>query len=92
MPVNDKLDTIIPGALLMEPREVYDDAVVGTTFDGRAIYDTDHVIRCTMNAEDMTFEDAVEWHEFNTFCAYLGPKTPLYVDIGFKVDVDEGEE
>lgn len=90
MPLNDKLDTIIPGALLMEPREVYDDAIVGMTFDGRAIYDTDHVIRCTMNADGMTFEDAVEWHSYNTFTAYQGPKTPLYVDIGFKVDVDEG--
>ena len=90
MPVNDKLDTLVPGALLMEPREVYDDAVIGTTFDGRAIYDSEHIIRCTMNAEDMTFEDAVEWHEFNTFCAYMGPKTPLYVNLDF--NVDQGEE
>ena len=92
MALNDKLDTLVPGALLMEPREVDDDAVVGMTFDSRAIYDSEHVIRCTMNADGMTFEDAVEWHEFNTFCAYMGPKTPLYVDIGFRVDVAPGEE
>lgn len=87
--------TLLPkDALLLEPREVYDAAVVGATFDGRAIYDADHVIRCTMTADGMSFEDAVEWHSFNTFCAYQGPKTPLFVDIGFKVDVseDEGEE
>ena len=92
MPTNDKLDTLIPGALLMEPRETYDNAVIGATFDGRAIYDSEHVIRCTMNADGMSFEDAVEWHEFNTFCAYMGPKTPLYVNLDFNVDVDQGEE
>lgn len=93
MPTNDKLDTLIPGALLMEPREVYDYAVIGMTFDGRAIYDSEQVIRCTVSADGMSFEDAVEWHEFNTFCAYMGPKTPLYVNLDFRVDVDdEGEE
>jgi hypothetical protein len=92
MALNEKLDTLVPGALLMEPREVYDDAVIGTTFDGRAIYDQEHVIRGTMSGEDMTFEDAVEWHEFNTFCAYMGPKTPLYVRLDFNVDADEGGE
>jgi hypothetical protein len=45
-----------------------------------------------MTADGMTFEDAVEWHEFNTFCAYEGPKTPLYVQLNFKVDADEGDE
>jgi hypothetical protein len=88
MAVNEKLDELAPGALLMEPREVYDAAVLGTTFDGRAIYDAEHVIRCTVNADGMSFEDAVEWHEFNTFCAYAGPKTPLYVNLDFRVDVD----
>lgn len=86
-----KLDTLIPGALLMEPREVYDEAVVGMTFDGRAIYDAEHVIRCTMNADGMTFEDAVQWHGYNTFVQYAGPKTPLYVNLDFKVDVDEDD-
>lgn len=88
MPINEKLDTLIPGALLMEPRETYDDAVIGITFDGRAIYDQEQVIRCTVKGEGMTVEDAVEWHEFNTFCAYMGPRTPLYVQLG----VDEYEE
>lgn len=90
--MNKIIDELAPGALLMEPREVYDDALLGVTFDGRAIYDQEHVIRCTMTADGMTFEDAVEWHEFNTFCVYNGPKTPLYVQLDFKVDADEGDE
>jgi len=27
----------------------------------------------------MDYDTALEWHEFNTFCAYLGPNTPVYV-------------
>ena len=38
MPVNDKLDTLVPGALLMEPREVYDDI--------RATRKTDFINNC----------------------------------------------
>ncbi len=81
MPVNEKLDELIPGALLMEPREVYDGAVVGMTFDGCAIYLREQVIEAAVAAGDMEWEDAVEWHEFNTFCAYQGPKTPLFVSL-----------
>ena len=91
--INNLLDERIPGALLLEPREVYDRAVLGVTLDGRAIYDSEHVIRCTMQADGMSLEDAVEWHEFNTFCAYMGPKTPLFTRVDFDVLVDEvGEE
>lgn len=77
--LNTLLDERIPGALLIEPRETYDAAVIGVTFDGRAIYDKDQVIRCTMTEDGMSEQDAWEWHEFNTFCAYIGPKTPLFV-------------
>lgn len=81
MPVNEKLDELIPGALLREPREVYDAAVIGATFDGRAIYVRDQVVEAAMEADGMEWEDAAEWHEFNTFCAYHGPKTPIFVSL-----------
>jgi hypothetical protein len=90
--MNKIIDELAPGALLLEPREVYDDALLGVTFDGRAIYDQGRVVRCTVSADGMTFEDAVGWHEFNTFCVYNGPKTPLYVQLDFRVDADEGDE
>jgi hypothetical protein len=93
MALNEKLDTLIPGALLMEPRETYDGAVIGTTFDGRAIYDSDLVIRLCVDHEGMSYEDAEEWHNYNTFCAYMGPKTPVYASVPFSVSLDDsGEE
>ena len=30
--------------------------------------------------EDMSEEDAMEYAEYNTFNAYVGEKTPLWVD------------
>lgn len=89
MALNEKLDELIPGALLLEPRETYDGAVIGTTFDGRAVYDSDLVVRFCVDHEGMSYEDAEEWHDFNTFCAYHGPKTPLYVQDQFTVRDDE---
>jgi hypothetical protein len=94
--LNTLLDERIPGALLIEPRETYDAAVIGVTFDGRAIYDKDQVVLRCIKSEGMSEEDAWEWHEFNTFCAYVGPKTPLYVtgDGGWEgaLEADEVEE
>lgn len=92
MALNEKLDTLIPGALLMEPRETYDAAVFGMTFDGRAIYDMEQVVRLAVTEEGMSYEDAEEWHDFNTFCAYMGPKTPVYASMPFRIDMVDGEE
>jgi hypothetical protein len=89
MALNAKLDTLIPGALLLEPRETYDGAVIGMTFDGRAVYDSDMVIKLCVDHEEMTYEDAEEWHDYNTFCAYLGPMTPVYVQDQFRSPADE---
>jgi len=75
---NETIDLEAPGAQVLEPRDVYDAAVIGLTFDGRAIYDRDLVVELTVTKLEMPEEDALEWHEFNTFCAYNGPKTPLF--------------
>lgn len=31
--------------------------------------------------EGMTYEEACEFHSFNTEGAYVGPKTPLFIEI-----------
>lgn len=94
--INTLLDERIPGALLLEPRETYDRAVIGVTLDGRAIYNKDQVVLRCIKLEGMSEEDAWEWHEFNTFSAYLGPKTPLFVtddqDWEGVLEGDEGDE
>ena len=57
----------------------YDDALVGVTEDGRAVYDYDKMIDWLMETKGFTCEDAVEWIEFNTIGSLpsAGPLGPV---------------
>ena len=57
----------------------YDDALVGVTEDGRAVYDFDKMVDWLMETEGFTREDAVEWIEYNTIRAlpYYGAEAPI---------------
>lgn len=59
----------------------FDDAVIGIDPESmRLVYDRNKMFDILVN-QGMTMEDAVEYLEFNTFCAYVGEKTPLYILI-----------
>ena len=47
----------------------YDDALVGVSEDGRAIYDYEKMIKWLMKEEGWTDEEAIEWIEYNTIRA-----------------------
>jgi len=67
--------------LRIEPAEVYDPAVIAIAERGGEhflVYDRDAVIAQAVAHEGMDYETAVEWHEFNTFCAWLGSGTPAF--------------
>lgn len=57
----------------------YDDALVGVTEDGRAVYDYEKMITWLMKTEGWTAEEAEDWVNYNTIRAlpYLGPDAPL---------------
>ena len=57
----------------------YDDAFVGVTEDGRAVYDFEKMVAWLMETEGFSQEDAVEWIEYNTIRAlpYMGPEAPI---------------
>jgi hypothetical protein len=62
----------------------YDEAIVGITDDGRLVYSQEKMIElCTIQG-DLDEIDAIEWLEFNTFCAYVGSKTPIFINTGLK--------
>ena len=53
-------------ALRMEPREHYDNAIVGyDPIDDRLIYNEDNVIDILITKEQMSVSDAVEWYDKN---------------------------
>lgn len=57
----------------------YDDALIGVTEDGRAVYDFDKMADWLMKKEGFTQDEAIEWIEYNTIRAlpYAGPDAPV---------------
>lgn len=57
----------------------YDDALIGITEDGRAVYDFDKMVDWLVEEEGWSQEEAIEWIEYNTIRAlpYMGPKAPI---------------
>ncbi len=60
----------------------FDDALVGCTYGANvvAVYDINKMVEILMN-EGTDYEDAVEFLDYNVVGAYLGDKTPLYVNF-----------
>lgn len=63
----------------------YNDCVVGVC--DRAgnepflLYDREKLLEQTCEQEGWTMEEAVEWHEFNTFGAWYGDATPGFMTV-----------
>ena len=58
----------------------FDSALVGYTtgIDTKAVYDVGRMIKVLVD-DGMDHDEAVEYLEYNTFGAYVGEKTPVYV-------------
>ncbi len=85
----ERLAEVNPEAYLLEPRDVYDAALVGLTDDPKdhwpreakvtvAIYDEDKCIEAIMEWMDTNYEGALDWFGFNTSGAYVGEGTPTF--------------
>ena len=59
--------------------ESYDDALVGVSHDGRAIYSFDKMVEWLCRKDNIDEEEAIEWIEYNTIRAipYAGEKAPI---------------
>ena len=63
----------------------FDDAIMGLDTNSlRVVYSKQKMIKCLL--KDMELDDAIEYLEFNTWGAYVGEQTPIYVD---EIDVFE---
>jgi hypothetical protein len=70
--------------LRIEPADVYDPAIIAIAERSGShflVYDREKVIAQAVAHEEMDYETAIEWHEFNTFCAWLGDGTPAFADL-----------
>jgi hypothetical protein len=72
-------------ALLLEPREFFDEALLGISDSAQgqrvAVYEIGKCIAALMKGYEWDFETAQEWFEFNTIGAYVGEGTPLFLDL-----------
>jgi len=76
--INDYVDEHYPEEeiLLLDG---LDEAFIGlTTTDIRAVYSVQKIIEIL--SKDMSEEDAYEYFSYNIECAYVGEKTPLYIN------------
>ena len=81
MAINKSIRDKLPPDAVVFDNHSYDNSIIGTTFDGRAIYEFNKMIEELMDDEGWAEEDAVEWIEYNTMRAlpYFGKKAPIVV-------------
>lgn len=66
----------------------YDKAIIGTTDDNRVVYSFEKMVECLMQEDDMTYEEAVEFIEYNTVRAL--PYVEGHPEIVYCTDVFDG--
>ena len=63
--------------------EGFNEAIAGVVWDGertRVVYDTELILELLMGRSEMTYEEAVEYFDFNIAGSHMGEYTPLYLE------------
>tara|TARA_R110000851_G_scaffold78707_4_gene173618 strand:+ start:425 stop:685 length:261 start_codon:yes stop_codon:yes gene_type:complete len=45
----------------------------------QAVYSYGQCVSILVNRDGMSYDEAIEWMEFNVVSAYVGPETPVFV-------------
>lgn len=77
-PLRQYLADTVPDAVLLEGPE-FDDGIIGTTSDGRVAYSYSKLTESLGSRGGWTYEDAVEWLDYNTLRSlpYAGDHAPV---------------
>ena len=61
----------------------FDSALIGITsgINPVAVYDINQMLTILVKRDKMNVEDALEHLDFNVIGAYVGEKTPIYMDL-----------
>lgn len=81
MAINQKIRNKLPANAIVFEQPAYDNSIIGTTFDGKAIYDFELMVEELMHDEGWDEIDAIEWIEYNAIriLPYAGEQRPLVV-------------
>ena len=61
----------------------YDEAIAGVVWDGertRVVYETEEILKILMERDNMTYDEASEYFDFNVAGSHMGVYTPLYLE------------
>ena len=61
----------------------YNSAIIGVSGgndSGRVVYSVKKMVEVCMKELSVDADEAIEWLEYNTFGAFIGEYTPIYVD------------
>ena len=61
----------------------YDEAIAGTIWDGertRVVYKVEDILNILMERDEMTYDEASEYLDFNIAGSHMGVYTPLYLE------------
>jgi hypothetical protein len=83
MSVNLQLRSELPEDAIVFDNMSYDGSIVGVTTDGRVVYDYDKMVEELMEDEQWSYEEAVEWIDYNTIRAlpYAGENGQLLCTV-----------
>lgn len=74
MAVNLELRAELPEDAIFFDNMSYDDSIVGVTVDGNVVYDYDKMIEELMRDEGWSYEEAIDWIDYNTIGGRFPPE------------------
>ena len=81
MAINMNIREILPEGAIILDNSAFDNSIIGVTLDGRLIYDYDKMIEELIEDDGMSFDEAMEWIDYNTIKAlpYAGSGAPIII-------------
>lgn len=81
MAINMNIREILPEGTIILDNSAFDNSIIGVTLDGRLIYDYDKMIEELIEDDGVSFDEAMEWIDYNTIRAlpYAGSMAPIIV-------------
>ena len=82
MDIIDYISEVNPEALLLDG---FDDAIIGLAerinLDKVVAYDVEKILEIMCARDEMTYEEAYEYYEYNIKGAFMGEFTPVFVEV-----------
>lgn len=81
MAINMNIREILPEGAIILDNSAFDNSIIGVTLDGRLIYDYDKMIEELIEDDGISFDEAMEWIDYNTIRAlpYAGSGAPIII-------------